>query len=81
MYYYECSAKTGKNVNEVFQKLVNEINSIAKQNIDMKMEFEANDKISVLDEALNRRGPGKKLKSEGASGSLERRNKGCCLSR
>ena len=39
MYYYECSAKTGKNVNEIFQKLVNEINTIAKQNIDMKMEF------------------------------------------
>lgn len=62
MYYYECSAKTGKNVNEIFQKLVNEINSIAKQNIDMKMEFDNKDQISVLDEALNKRGPGKKLR-------------------
>lgn len=44
----------------------------------MKMEFDSNDKISVLDEALANRGPGKKLKSNSASGSLERKNKKCC---
>lgn len=61
MYYYEVSAKTGKNVNEVFQKLVNEINSIAKQSIDMKIEFDSGKQISILDEAIDRRGPGKRL--------------------
>lgn len=44
----------------------------------MKMEFDDNAKISVLDEALNKRGPGKKLKGNSASGSLERKNKKCC---
>ena len=43
----------------------------------MKMEFDGNDKISVLDEALNKRGPGKKLKGN-ASGGLEKKNKKCC---
>ena len=78
MYYYECSAKTGKNVNEIFQKLVNEINTIAKQNIDMKMEFNSDKQISILDEAIDRRGPGKRLKGNSASAGLEKKNKRCC---
>ncbi|CDW83910.1 ras-related protein rab-30 [Stylonychia lemnae] len=79
MYYYECSAKTGKNVNEIFQKLVNEINTIAKQNINMRIEFNSDKAISVLDEALDRRGPGKKLKGERSSSSgLEKKKSKCC---
>lgn len=42
----------------------------------MKMEFDGQDKISVLDEALQKRGPGKKL-SKNSSGGLEKKKK-CC---
>ena len=74
MYYYEVSAKTGKNVNDVFQKLCNEINYIAKQSIDMRID--SGKQMSVLDEAIDRRGPGKKLKKKESPAS--KLKKGCC---
>ena len=57
---------------------MNEINTIAKQNIDMKMEFNSDKQISILDEAIDRRGPGKRLKGNSASAGLEKKNKRCC---
>lgn len=45
----------------------------------MKIEFDSNKKqISVLDEAIDGRGPTKKLKGNGKDERLERRNKKCC---
>lgn len=72
MYYYEVSAKTGKNVNEVFQKLCNEISSIARQNIDMRVDADSK-QISVLDEALGNRG----RKLQGQNRVLKKEKK-CC---
>ena len=73
MYYYEVSAKTGKSVNEVFQKLCNEISSIARQSIDMRID--SGKQVSVLDEAIDRRGPGKRLQS---NSKPLKRDKKCC---
>lgn len=45
----------------------------------MKIEFDSGKQISILDEAIDRRGPTKKLKgNKRDSESLERRNKRCC---
>ncbi len=43
----------------------------------MKIEFNGDKQISILDEAIDRRGPGKKLRGS-SSGGLEKKNKRCC---
>lgn len=55
MFYYECSAKTGENINEVFHKVAEEINITQKSQIEMSRESEIAPKGSILDSALNYR--------------------------
>ena len=53
MSYYEVSAKTGQNINEVFQKLVNEIH---QQSSGSFHGGSSGKQVSVLDEAIDKKG-------------------------
>jgi len=46
----------------------------------MKLDNNDDKALSVLDEALDRKGPSKRLRnnSKGSSAGLEKRNKKCC---
>ena len=52
MYYLECSAKTGENINDAFRKVAEEIMAERQRNIEMDLPITSR-KSSALDAALH----------------------------
>lgn len=55
MYYYECSAKTGHNIKELFEKMALEVHLSNRQTLDSSSSSSSSKVGSLLDSAMKRK--------------------------